>query len=145
MLCICVMVVSGRGGGGGGVRKGASCQKTGIHGSLTLRGVSTIRNETGAAGRSLECSLGEVSQSGWMVELLEAVVVSPPPSCVAGGQNRPPSAHLLLAVKLAASSAGSGSRFFRPVGESTLPVLRELEGRGEGRGKARGWSSWWRG
>lgn len=45
-------------------------------------------------------------------------------------------AHLLLAVKLAAR-AMPGSRFFRLVGESMLPVLRELECGG----KALGWSS----
>lgn len=45
-------------------------------------------------------------------------------------------AHLLLAVKVAAR-AMPGSRFFRLVGESTLPVLRALECRG----KALGWSS----
>lgn len=45
-------------------------------------------------------------------------------------------AHLLLAVKVAAR-AMPGSLFFRPVGESTLPVLRELECKG----KALGWSS----
>lgn len=45
-------------------------------------------------------------------------------------------AHLLLAVKLA-GRAMPGSRFFRLVGESTLPVLRELECGG----KALGWSS----
>ena len=39
-------------------------------------------------------------------------------------------AHLLLAVKVAvkvAARAMPDSLFFRPVGESTLPVLRELE------------------
>ncbi len=44
--------------------------------------------------------------------------------------------HLLLAVKVAAR-AMPGSLLFRPVGESTLPVLRGLECRG----KALGWSS----
>lgn len=37
-----------------------------------------------------------------------------------------PATHLLLAVKVAAR-AMAGSLFFRPVGESTLPVLRALE------------------
>lgn len=45
-------------------------------------------------------------------------------------------AHLLLAVKVAAR-ATPGSLFFRLVGESMLPVLRELECCG----KALGWSS----
>lgn len=42
-------------------------------------------------------------------------------------------AHLLLAVKVAAR-AMPGSLFFRLVGESTLPVLRELECRGKALG-----------
>lgn len=42
-------------------------------------------------------------------------------------------AHLLLAVKVAAR-AMPGSLFFGPVGESTLPVLRELECRGKALG-----------
>ena len=49
-------------------------------------------------------------------------------------------AHLLLAVKLAARVTPllPGSLFLGPVGESMLPTLRELLGRGN----ARGWSSW---
>lgn len=42
-------------------------------------------------------------------------------------------AHLLLAVNVAAR-AMPGSLFFRLVGESTLPVLRELECRGKALG-----------
>lgn len=47
--------------------------------------------------------------------------------CVAGA------AHLLLAVKVAAR-AMLGSLLFWRVGESTLPVLRELECRGNALG-----------
>lgn len=81
------------------------------------------RYETREAARDPECS----SAGSHRTALPGLIVCQCVCVCVRDA------AHLLLAVKVAAR-AMPGSLFFRPVGESTLPVLRELECRGNALG-----------